>query len=535
MSRTEVDALVITICRSRTVRDQARELITEDHWHADEQGHAMIWRAACALAPSFDTVEDLPYMDLYEAAQNLVVALGNGLPEDQYKDVFGVPAAGDPDTAGGLIYHAYRGITRNDFDLQRALARLTRFLEERGLVVGLREAALAAASGTLVVNYGALLDERYELAKRYAAVASDPFATIESTLAETSLEVHTTSTGLGWLNDMTDGGLADGEIYGITAGTGYGKSTLAHQIALQMARVYQLEAAATGGKPDLCAVFSFEDPGQRIAQRGLAYAAQIKKSTLMRLKDPETDLLRTRSDYDAMLAKRACVPLETFPSEYDRFREARSWMSLNYAYVDMMKPGLGDGGVSEIGALLARKAETSGQAIGLVVIDSIDLMVSRYLMTRGVENLPSAIAFELPAIVAAVRRLIANVFNCTCLLTNQLAGDMLSKSPLAVLSHENAGLAKNWGKPLDYHWVIGKQMEDSRVALFRCSKDRRSGNEGRVALLQCDGQFGCWRDASLTHTIANGEIVSRAAAEQVQGPLKPRRAPKASHSVYDDV
>lgn len=530
MTGPDVDTMLVTMMRSSAVRAAARRFLRLEYFRADEEAYRLLAFVIIDMVDDHADVESIPYLDLRTAVVEAIESLGAAADQ---KLRFQLLRTGDnKDGPPGLLHHAYKVLGERDFTVTQALKMVQRFVNERGVDAPLKEAMLVSG-GQVVANAIEYIAQRHDLREALTAITVNPVSGFAATAKKGFAAIDIIPTRLSFIDNYTNGGIAVPEIYGITAGTGYGKSTLAHQIALWASQSFQALADGTGRPPRSAIVLSYEDDERRIFARSMACVASIKKATMERCADPEADLLRVRSGYDAELARAAGIPLDRFPTEYERYHAAIAQF-VNYRYIDMTEPGLGEGGVDEICAIVARDIEDTGQHPGLVVVDSIDLLVANWLAaTYNPDKAQQLLASTIPMVVHALRRRLNKHFQCASVVTNQLAGAELGKRAGARLSHANAGGSKSWGKALDYHWILGQQNED-KVAMFDCTKSRRSEHVGQYALLRLDGAFGRWVDVSDQFTVHNDAICSRALAAEIHGAVPARVLPSTVADAFTD-
>lgn len=528
ITQVDLDTLVVTMCLNRTIRAQATRLITREHFLPGEASWALVVRVIGELLDEYADVDRIPYLDLKGAVNDAAHGIGSELRPEDWDAIFDTPEDGK-DGVPGLLWTACKMYKPSDFTTEKARALLVRFLEERAVDAPIKHAAQFGSS--VVVNWADHFDEHQRMVAKIRSMGESPFRDFGmSELEDTT--VTTIPTTMAFVNDMMGGGFAAREIIGITAPTGGGKSTLVHQLGMSLARSFQIIAGPDAAADDLRSslVFSYEDDEQRIFVRSMACAARIPRGVLQERRDTKTDLLRKRSDYDQKLAELEDIPIEEYPTEYARFRHAVKTFRKNYRYLDMTQPGRGDGGVAEIVGMIDADVATTGQRPGLVVVDSIDLLAENHLREIG-EDPQRLLPTEIPAAVHRLRKLVGVKYGCTVIVTNQLAGQFLKQTSMN-LDHSQAGGSKSWAKGLDYHFMLCK-MTSEKVAALACTKDRRSGHDGDKVLIRMDGRFGRWLDASHTHVVQNGAIMSRSAAESVQGPISFKKMP-ATDADFDD-
>ncbi len=526
----DIDTLLACMIHSREVRARVRELIRPEFFEASELGKATAIRVIGNLPDRYDKEDKLPRIDLESLLRKEFASFGRAMPDDQRADVLEDPIEEGDDY--GIVHHAYTNVDRSQFSIEAVDQLIGRFVLERGGVAPLKK-ALAAGAGYTPSDLGSLLDEYRAIETKVAAIGKSKRQTFATTPIATVTEGQV-KLKLSWLGNFSNGFWAAGEIIGLLGGTGWGKSTLAHQITMSVASQLQSDGGHDDKKMRSALAFSYEDPGERIMIRGLACAARIRKEKLEAMKDPEKDLSRVHTDYDAAQARLEDQSLEDFGTEYSRYHAAVNTMRRNYFYYDMTESGSGDGGVDEIVGLIEQSIRETGQRPGFVLIDSIDLLAAAWITKNNPgADLTKELAVQIPRLVANIRSRIGVAYKCPVLVTNQLKGAALKLDSMANLDHSDGASSKSWGKALDHHLMLCKPSPGDKVSRLVCTKDRRSGHDGEQVMIMLDGKFGRWV-AATNFAVVDGNIVDKEVAETVQGPTKQRRMPKTSAD-YEDL
>jgi hypothetical protein len=526
MEPSDVEGLLVMLCHSSPIRAQASVHLRREFFREDEARYALLAMTLCGLPPEYSEVESIPFVDLQDLVMEAERSPGGELSESDCLDLFHVPGK---KTAAGLIHHCCNAYGPGDFTLGHGMGQLKRFLKERGGY--LRVMQVMRASGSFVDEglRGEITSAADEMS-RFDAIGAAGGANL-SAMVKAKKVFEVTPTMLTFVDTLLGDGFVDEEVVGLTGGTNWGKSTLTHQVAISMARVFQIQEPVKG-RLRSSLVISYEDPKSRMFDRAMAYICRIKKGVLFACRDPEVDLCKGPSLYDAELAAIEHVSPGAFPSEYDRYRAGIAELDVNYRCFDMLEPGMGSGGVDEIVALVAADIAASGQQPGAVFIDSIDLLARNWISAQPGGDIQRQMPSLVPLMVTQIRKKVGVAFGCTVFISNQLAGADLGKRSTAKLDHSNAGGSKNWGTALDYHLLLGSPTD--YVSVLTCTKARRS-EVGKDVLIKLDGQFGRWLDASDEYTRVNGNIVPRNVGEVYQVPAAkpPKKAPKSEAEYYD--
>lgn len=531
----EIHTLLMSMLRCRFVRVETRTYLPPAAFdRAGESYLELLASTVYALDAKYgDDRERLPYSTVVNTLNREVDRPGCALDDDQILLLLATPEDCDPDDPAdipGLVYRAYKTIDPDDVDPDAAIDIMKRFLNERVVTGPLRKALAGAGDGS-VANLPELLELASRQTERIHAIGDDFSSSWEPDEGE-SFYVDKFTTGIPEINAMMGGGQAGGELYGLLAATGQGKSTFFTQLALNGAKYFQ------GRSPNsqdwaTAYLFSYEDSKKRISSRAYGCAANIRVDSVEAVKNTKTwEGLSRRGHlkpYERDLFAGA-PDMDKVDGEYERLMRVLKVYARNFAILDMTKEGRGEGGVDEIVSIINREIETKGRKPGVVFIDSIDLLAANFLSGRNEFNKDS-ITPTIMAMIRGIRRKVSVRYNIPVWLTNQVAGAETGRSAGRAFHHSNAANGKSWANALDFHLSLST-LSDDKIAMLSCSKSRRTGGAGMSNLMRLDGGFGRWLSADSDYAMESGRIIKRETLREIGGDVATK--PKSPKTTYED-
>lgn len=510
MDKEQVRALIIYVLRSPRVAGEARRLLRPEHF-GPEPHFRFLLELLVELLDASDYPKGLvPYMTLYEAVRARSNDDPDALPEECKDWLLWKPPFTPAGCTDGVIYYAHKVISRADLDEEDGLKLLKQFLRERAMSAPLAAVAEAVAGGRVLANYGVIADELRATAERIEGISAGASFGMRPKSGKVDALVII-PTGVPYFDGPLNGGVSPGEVYGVAGPIGGGKSTSMYQLSVSFAKL----------NPDkLVLHFSYEDPQQSMNRRLWAYAARIDKDVLEKMTDVEADrdsgFLSSKAGglkpYEVAHYAKFGRPDDLMDGEYDRLMA--TWEGYkNLRMFDMIQSGVGEGGVDELVNLARIEIGNSkGMSVGLVIIDSIDLILTAQLEASG-RDVKEYLRYEINKFPHSVRRKLGKEFGAAVFVTNQIAGEHLKRGSGAKFSHADAAESKGWAKGLDLCLNFGNtemvgERGDERVTVLNCSKSRRTGATNTHTTVRLVARYGYWEDCGEEYRVHQGMIVS---------------------------
>lgn len=366
-------------------------------------------------------------------------------------------------------------------------AELTRFLTERHAIAPLRAQLDRSRSGVLSDPTKVLRDAQISI-DRIASVSSPAPLTDAFPRAQYRESVKH-PTGIRFIDEVTAGGFEGRRVYGLFGPSGAFKTGTANQIAVGMAQAemanYTLDRSRT---PGLCIYAVYEGGSEEIQPRAVAAAADMPRQRVL-------DLF-----HGADAAGRP-MGLSTAPGTHAYERDERMNLSeadrWNYAVQGLGtyriadfsgsdpvtgKPnGSGVGYVEEITARVDRLQRETKLPVRLVVVDYAKLMVRRHMMARGLKM--DHLRHYLSQMPDLIRKQIADPFDCSVLLVQQMTAQANRKAAGSALSHVDASEASDFGENLWYCFCVSAvDKHNNHTVQLTASKTRHTAGTGGIVM-----------------------------------------------------
>jgi hypothetical protein len=283
--------------------------------------------------------------------------------------------------------------------------------------------------------------------------SSEQFPTIPSVFAEAALQLQ--PTGVSFVDELLGGGVEAHDVIGILGPTGVGKTTLAMQIAVSLAR---REAAA--GSQTKIVYLGFEETESELRSLCFSCAAGVPRMEL---------------------------PLPSFrPSEHQRSALVSAAAMLNSDLTIIRGPShrieadTFDVFFAALRDLIAAKLPEA--VVGAIVIDPVELACRRFQDPDDFDmKVHRRLSGEFPPLC---RRHLALRFSCPVWLVHHLEGKLGNRPSGFVGAHEDSQHGPMFGRELDRSLVFGSQDQQHGGVLLRCTARGRSStpkrNEQRV-------------------------------------------------------
>lgn len=428
-SPLDVEMLFTFLMRFPAFFKEARDLIQPHYFDATSEPHyRCLWRSMCRV---WDQNGGFTALLLSYAVLSEMRSTETLITEDN-ADMLISP--GD-----GIIYSAMR-TPDNQLLLPTGRDLLKRFLHERTVTLPLRRLMTQGVGGHYLSRVPELLVRVREQQQRIDGLGEVPCGDVAppiGTAIAPPAIFH--STGVRFIDDRL-GGQREGDANGLLGVTGGGKSTLGAYMLVESARISNA-AAGLHGLPPLSALFSYEEPAERINPRVQSAAFHIRRTKLEQLADwGQLTTPQNMEDYEIRMQMNSVERL----SESQRWSANYTWLNKCTRVFDMSGsgrwPNAGRGYISEIVACLERTLSQSGQVLRTVVLDYAGLICKRYMQANNIPE--ERLRYFLAAFGDLVRREIAERFGCTVWALHQIAAASCNASPTKLLHHNDSAECK---------------------------------------------------------------------------------------------
>jgi hypothetical protein len=390
---------------------------------------------------------------------------------------------------GGLLDYAFREFRPSPEGRGYGLSLLGRFLAERKLSDELRRLTNDLPS---VETYTDPLAVLRALEARWTtvtlqtgrggapAVADDPTARPALPRLRKTL--------LPWLDEIMNGGQADGEAYCLLGPTSGGKTSLAVQLAVEGTR-YENAVAADGGPARYWHYFSWEASYAELMQRVYSYGAKVHADTYRHNQEFSTAANRKAYEYEEP-ANGAGLPVTGEVERLHEFAAGFGGSRCRLLIHDFSgsRPGLGTGGLQEAIDEIRLEAHRGRPPAG-IVIDYAGICLERQIAANPGRYKPSDVYVMLGSFMDQVRNRLSIPYSCSSWVLHQFHGDQSGLAPGVALHHKNAKGSRNIGDNADFAFGIGNRDNRTGMLTFSMSKHRRAPGRTEPTLVHFDGRF----------------------------------------------
>ena len=311
------------------------------------------------------------------------------------------------------------------------------------------------------------------------------------------------STGLTFFDKLFAGGDAPKEVYGVMGPYGSGKTTLAVQLCVEKAKVFQQKAAEEGAKPKTTHLFFYEASYAEIVRRLWSYTAKISRETMENFTGENWEIFSTTGnlkDYEQRLfaVDINAHGIENVYGEYERFligKEALTNVVLhNFSGMDEDNSGLtyGNGYVEEIAASLRNYCNNTGNEIGAVYVDYVLIAARNHMNFKNYRE--ERLRHLVGGFPGAVLRQVAGPFDCCVYLMHQLAAASNGRNFNANFTNADSAESKSFPENLWFNVYLGVRDPASGVMKIGLAKTRR-GPGVQPCLIRMDGTIGRFSSA----------------------------------------
>lgn len=398
---------------------------------------------------------------------------------------------------------------------------LKRFMNARLIKTNLQNLLNRSNDDSYPVQFRSLLDRWNRVAQRvdHIGVPTINSAAMPTFGAEIPLPPPAMATGLP-LIDQYLGGIRPGDVIGVLAPYGGGKTTLLATIAVRLAELYY-----TRNMNKLSVFVGYEDGAERMNPLFWSAATRIARELFISSGQAFWSQLSDRNnlkDYDRQLPENRNG--EIMFGERERWEAAMNWFNRQFVFLDFSyneaTGGRGAGGVREIKAALERLSEERGMEIGNVCIDYTGILVERELGATG----NTAAKTDLHAIIRPIKQVpddlrihVAVPMRSTVFLAHQLApGEVKKFKPYQYIGHLDASGSKSFAE--NVHSCLGINQKDhtTKVSTAYWSKIRMGEPLSRYGLIRMD-------DTVVDIHLVNDEYVACSASRAImrKGDVRP--------------
>lgn len=364
---------------------------------------------------------------------------------------------------------------------------LGRFLTERHAIVPLRSQLDKARAGMLS-DPNAVIREAQRSLDRIAAVSS-PAPMAEAFPTSRYRDSVRYPTGLPFIDEVTAGGFEGRRVYGLFGPSGAFKTGTANQIAVGMAQAevarYTLNRDSL---PGLCIYAVYEGGAEEIQPRAVAAAADMPRQRVLDLFHGQ-DAAGRRAELTTAVGAHEYERLERMQaSEVERWEYAnRGLMTFRIADFSGSDPvtgkpnGAGVGYVEEIAGRVDSIQRETKLPVRLVVVDYAKLMVRRHMMAKGIKM--DHLRHYLSLMPDLIRSQIADPYDCSVLLVQQMTAQANRKAAGSALSHVDASEASDFGENLWYCFCVSAvDKHNGHTVQITASKTRHTAGTGGVVM-----------------------------------------------------
>jgi hypothetical protein len=316
-------------------------------------------------------------------------------------------------------------------------------------------------------------------------------------------KIHKVLTNVDFLDTLTDGGPARGEVIGFLGPHGSCKTSTAVFAGTQRAKLARTiwEDNHREGPLGFVYYFFYEGTDVEMRIRSLAAAGPIARESL-ELGDPSQLAVEHYLPYEEKLFSSLFRVGQDVPSEFQRYQAAQAGLNCNFRFVNMtggdpLNPGRGSGLIDEIAGILRtdrRHFELAGieQQHDLIIIDYAGAAVERYIDAHGLKH-DGELRHLLSKLPMHAKNKIATAFNTPVLVLHQLNASANSANPGRAPKGTDAAEAKNFRENLDFCLTVGT-MDMNQRTVVHLDKHRRTAPlpdmvvrlRGQIGHILCD-------------------------------------------------
>jgi hypothetical protein len=481
LSFRERDLLMTYLVRVPAVFLKAVGLLDEGHFTAPEEaGHRLIWASLVALHAELGAPAG---PELIEAATYGRLEAAAGAPGL-------VGRSGEADVVAAELAFFFAWAWEVNLDRlpeTHGLGLLQRFLDEREVVDPWLKTARELAAGHVVpADVPDLVKGLVHRSERVRAVAAEPVGDLLPSAWEAADVYEARPTAVDFFDKMVGGGLAARQVYGLLGALSSGKTRLAMQLSIAVAKQELSRAREDAAYvPGHVYYVGYEQPKYEVRRLAISAAANIPLARVNPAKPGWYEGLSTARDKATLQAYERAAQMTL--GERERFDTEAAPLSSLWHVVDMSGTDpraakAGQGGIEEIAAYLEGQRRRGDTRVALVVIDYALLMARRYCLAKGLD-VTKAMRMRINMAGDEARMLLGGRFDCPVLLLHQLSGEANGRSPGARVGHSDAAEGKLFAENLTYCLELGVKDEEANCVTLRASKCRLSATPPEPRLL----------------------------------------------------
>lgn len=317
------------------------------------------------------------------------------------------------------------------------------------------------------------------------------------------------STTLTWLDHLTDGGEAEGDVIGIIAPFGTCKTTVSIQAVINKSKIaYANFAQNSSAEFEITVMVAYESPLGETRFRMLGYGAQVPRSRLKHVR-LDSDLsydVHTMKEYELNLPEnRALVEANGGDQNAMRFERQRAEtlerlcdhiVFINAVEVDPHDPRIVKNrkvGISEIKHAIEQRENELYAKYGKNLSIKVNGIYIDYV-NAGIKNMMSVDAADwdklrphIAAFPLTCKTQLSMAYQTSTYLFQQFNGEAQKLHHTAPMHHSMAGECTTFGENLDFCVCIGSKSPESMVAIWD-TKSRRGTTRGPL-VLYVDGEW----------------------------------------------
>jgi hypothetical protein len=548
MDNSLVEMLFMHFLKLPPLLLDARHKIRSEHFDPDTEVYLrVLWESLLEVVARADYRGKKPgYMQLRALVTDRLVELGDAASEADSRALLTEPDTRDADEPVGLLYYTYKllGDDADEIDYQTGKELLTRFLLEREIYdQKIAPLFVGKDQGVLPGDLTATIDDLARSVQTLAGLGGGRGMSLRPEAKHLIVRRPVFPPGIGFLTNVMNG-FADGEIYGLMGPTGQGKTPLAIQAGLAMARHIKMRHLLHGEPLRTVHYFFYELDASDVLVRIWAPAAQIPKHRLLEamvgadltssedamaaiLAWPGWTTMTTpaaqRQEYEVELAKLAKVKVAELPGERERLTEAVDLLDGVFVPHEMSGDA-GRGGATEVHAILMREADLTGRAPAFVIIDYLNDMVSRYLSATS-RNAEDAMRHMISETIKDLRDRVAKSMRCAVFLLQQISGRFTRMPPTAPVHYSHASESSLFAENLYSCTALGNRDKDTGVQFLWHSKARNTARSFGHDIVRLDGPLQLFREVGDV-MLVNGQLVTNDLADLTGGEFKTPKATK---------